>query len=150
MKRRPILMLVCVTAWLAAQAPKASAEADRPWAVWKPWTLAGSGVLVTGVGFWLNARAISNADRYDEEIASACADGCPPGMIPESTRDLESTAKLQGGLGIGALVVGGAAIATGVTWILINRPAPTGPVQRSALVPRLVPGGFQLALRHTF
>ena len=89
---------------------------------WQPWAVTGGGVLLVGAGAWLGAAASSNIDRYDTRLSEVCGmSGCRPDEIPEEVRDIESTAKLQNRAGIAAIVVGGAAVAAGVTWMLLDR-----------------------------
>lgn len=95
---------------------------ERRWAVWKPWTVLGAGVAVLGIGVGLELAAQADMDQYEEEIARACPDGCVPSDLPGAVRDLESTARLENGLAVGAFVVGGLAVVTGGIMVFLNQP----------------------------
>lgn len=94
----------------------------RKWDPWKPWVVAGAGAAVTlaGVGFQLAAS--NNVEDYELEISRACPQGCDPADLPRAVRDLESRARWQNRVGIAALGVGGAALATGVVLLWLNQP----------------------------
>lgn len=97
----------------------------RKWSQWKPWAVVGGGAAVTLVGGLLHAKARNDFDAFDEAI-QACYDdsvrnACLPADANVSKRDsAESTQTLA----IVSYAVGGAALATGIALVYLNRATP--------------------------
>jgi hypothetical protein len=89
------------------------------WATWKPWAVAGGGLVFGGLGVLVDLQASSDMNAYESEVATQCAEkGCPAGMAPLG----ESRALLENRVAIGIMAVGGAVVAAGVTMVILNRP----------------------------
>lgn len=128
---------------------------ERKFPAWLPWTVTGAGVLVAGIGGLLHSSAIGSYDDFDawaeqceEETQMACA------VTPEaqSLRDSGDTKQSVAGV---MYVVGGLAVATGLTLVLLNRPKPyrldreSSEPQGVTVVPVVSPdgGGISAAFR---
>jgi hypothetical protein len=126
---------------------------ERRWPEWKPWLVVGAGaaVLAAGVAFELQAR--SDLDGYEAEIARSCPSGCNPSDLPAAVRDLESGGKRDSRIGVAAMIVGGAALATGGVLVLMNQPRHVEVEEsgrRIAAAPVVSPGFFGAAASMTF
>lgn len=97
---------------------------ERKFPSWLPWTVTAAGVVVAGVGGLLHTSAIGSYDDFDawaqqceEDTQMACA------VTPEaqSLRDSGDTKQSVAGV---MYVIGGAAVVTGLTLVLLNRPRP--------------------------
>jgi hypothetical protein len=100
---------------------------EYPTPRWIPWTVAGAGAAIGlgGLGLWFAGQ--SAMDRFDARAGMLCQpDGCSKGLDQNETeRDLKrqrDNAKLEGSIGIGMMVAGGAIAIGGVVWAVINRP----------------------------
>lgn len=95
---------------------------ERRWAPWMPWTLAGTGLVVASAGLYLTRQAEDGFDAFDRQWSRTCAGtgGCSEDDQGELIEDLER-AELENRLGSSALIVGGAALVTGVTLIILNQ-----------------------------
>lgn len=95
---------------------------ERRWPWWAPWVVAGSGVVLGGVGAGLYASARTDIRRYDQDLAALCPSGCAPSEIPSSLSGRERSARRKSGVAVGMLIGAGAlAVSSGVMAIL-NRP----------------------------
>ena len=131
--------------------PKVEVAYKRRWKVWKPYAVAGSGVLLGLGGLFLHSQSSSHADQYADELAMFCPRGCEPEEIPKSTRDLRLRSKRENIAAISFFAVGGVALAAGVTMIILNQPRRVdgeAPSASPTLVPYATPtgGGLSLAL----
>jgi tetratricopeptide (TPR) repeat protein len=123
----------------------------RRWKSWKPWAVAGGGFLVAGIGGLLQLKAKSDFDTYGEDIAASCGDrGCYPEDISQTVKNLESTARLENRVAIGAFIAGGALVVTGVVMLIMNSPKTVVPDDLAAtkkgekstlIVPTVSPSG---------
>jgi hypothetical protein len=100
---------------------------DRPWALWKPWAVVGSGVAIAAAGGVLHAVSAHNFDAYDAGFVklSCATSGCTPQQIDAMNSRLGprlNRAKLEQDLAVGGYVAGGAVIAAGVVLLYMNRP----------------------------
>jgi hypothetical protein len=90
----------------------------RPWAPWKPWAVVGGGVAIALAGVPLQLAAQSNIDAFRQKVASCGTLGCPSG---DPAFRLEARSKLENRLAIAAWSIGGAAAATGLVLVYLNR-----------------------------
>jgi hypothetical protein len=95
---------------------------ERRWRTWVPWAVTGGGVAVGLLGAGLTTLAKSDFKSYDNDIAELCPMGCQGDEIPGALKSVESRARLERGLGIGFIAAGGAAVAAGLTLIILNQP----------------------------
>ncbi len=122
---------------------------ERRWATWKPWTVAGAGVAVVGLGIVFNVLARSARDELDTKTALHCnVRGCPTDEYEElGLADLEAQMRTRNRISIVSLGVGGAAVVTGGVMILLNR----APLRRAERITVIAPrGGLGLAVRGSF
>jgi hypothetical protein len=95
----------------------------RRWAIWKPWAVLGAGAATIGLGALLERESGDDLDKFREDLGRLCAEvPCREQDLPASTRSLERDATLEHRLAVGAFVVGGAAVVTGLTLVVLNRP----------------------------
>jgi tetratricopeptide (TPR) repeat protein len=93
----------------------------RRWPAWKPWTVVAAGAAVAAVGAELERRAF--ADRA--AAAAVLRDSCDPGPCDQARALLlDDRAKLEHGLGIGAIAAGGTVMAVGLALAWLNQPRP--------------------------
>jgi hypothetical protein len=96
---------------------------EYPHPRWVPWTIAGGGAAVALVGLGTYLLGKSQLDVYYRDYAALCPTGCKP---PQSTQPAlaggKSTAELEGSLGLGAMVAGGAVAIGGLVLVATNRP----------------------------
>ncbi len=105
---------------------EAAFRMKRRWPRWIPWTAlaAGAAVALSGMPLLLVAR--SDIRKYDSKIASLCADqGCAPGTVPSSVRDIEKRAQAENVSGFVLVGLGGAAVAAAVALVILNQPRAT-------------------------
>jgi len=96
---------------------------ERRWARWKPWTTLAGGAVTMAAGFGARFLAKSDFDRYDNDVANLCPErGCTSSaMLPQSSRDALSRAKLEDTLSSVLLVSGAVAVGTGTVLLYLNR-----------------------------
>jgi len=97
---------------------------ERKFPSWLPWVVTGAGVVVAGIGGLLHSQAIGDYDDFDAWAAECEQDtgmACPVTPAAQSLRDGGDTKQTAAGV---MYVVGGAAVVTGVTLMLLNRPRP--------------------------
>lgn len=124
------------------------------WAAWKPWVVVGGGAATLGLGTVLALSARSLQDDYREALRTECGElGCAPGEVPDSLQALEGSYRFRDRLSIGLLATGGAALAAGVTLLILNRAYTVVPEQETApsvaLAPWVEPGGGGLSVSWT-
>lgn len=100
---------------------------DRPWAVWKPWAVVGTGAAIAAAGGVLHAFSARGFQAYDDEfrVLPCAVDGCTdqeidaerPGLRGELRR-----ARLEQKLAVGGYIAGGAAVVAGAVLVYLNRP----------------------------
>lgn len=100
---------------------------DRPFALWKPWAVIGAGALIGVAAGGLQAIAARNFTRYDEGFNKLdCAQqGCMQGEIDKKNPKLTprlNRARLEQNIAVGGYIAGGAAIATGIILLYLDRP----------------------------
>jgi hypothetical protein len=124
----------------------------RRWTVWKPWAVAGAGVLVglAGGAFYLQAK--SDNDAFDAQVQMSCPMGCPATAVPKTAYDARDRGKTENIVAISLFSVGGAVAASGIAMLVLNQPrvVPAEESSRLSAVPLVGPGtfGFSIALRH--
>lgn len=94
----------------------------RYWRGWIPWSVLGTGVVLSSVGGLLHWRAQSNFNEFDDKVIERCRDGCPPGAQPAELESLENRAETQGRFAAALYAVGGVAAVSGIALIIANRP----------------------------
>ncbi|WP_437931558.1 PEGA domain-containing protein [Sorangium sp. So ce291] len=106
---KPITVLTGKEASIQVDLRVDAAVTRQRWPAWVPWTTLGAGVIlgVAGGGLMWHARANE----------PSCAPWCTAEFADEHDRRL-----LENGLGIGALVAGGAMVTTGTVLLFMNRP----------------------------
>ena len=100
---------------------------DRPWTVWKPWAVVGSGVAIAVAGGVIHALSARDFKAYDAGFVKLpCATmGCTEQAINDGDPHLNtrlSRARLEQKIAVGGYVAGGAVIAAGVALLYLNRP----------------------------
>ncbi len=118
---------------------------ERLWPEYPPWIVAGTGLLITGVGAWFYLDGLAAGDEY-EDLSDACAsseviefenpssptgtslpsyDDCRVGTtMGNELRELNDRAERHNTLGVTMLAAGGAVLATGAVLLYINRAQP--------------------------
>lgn len=102
---------------------------DRPWAVWKPWAVVGSGVVIAVAGGVVHALSARDFKSYDATFVTLTCltkvPGCTEDAIYEENKHLSSRlsrARLEQKIAVGGYIAGGAVIAAGVALLYLNRP----------------------------
>ena len=93
----------------------------RRWANWKPWAVVGAGVAVGALGGLSHWSSQGSFQRFDNEFGEACPAGCADGH-PDSPAGELWRPRLQRNAGLGAYILAGAAVTTGLTLVFLNRP----------------------------
>jgi hypothetical protein len=94
-----------------------TAKIVHRWPEWLPWTVAGAGVLVAGIGGLVELDASSTMTSFDRQVSTACAiTGCP--TIDES---LKNRAQAENAAAISLIAVGAAGVAAGAVMVYLNR-----------------------------
>ncbi|MCG8417479.1 MAG: PEGA domain-containing protein [Proteobacteria bacterium] len=96
---------------------------QRRWQRWKPWAVVGAGAAVAAVGGVLHWRAKVNIDKHDDLLKTIpeCTQGCAPSH-ENSPEDILSRGYVQQKFAITGYLIGGTALAAGLTLALLNRP----------------------------
>jgi hypothetical protein len=134
----------------------------RRWRRWWPWTTLGAGALVAAVGVPLLLQARADLRDYDAEVEAACPRGCQPGELSPAVQALEDRARRENVAAFVAFGVGGAALAAGITLVILNQPravqveagegsaASPRPRARVRVLPHTLPGGGGISARFRF
>ncbi len=91
---------------------------------WLPYAVGGGGVAMVAIGGLLHASAKSSYDEFDAWSTSCeqeTGGGCTPGPDEQGLRDSGDTKQAIAFVGY---ALGGVAIASGVTMLILNRPQP--------------------------
>lgn len=99
-------------------------EYRRRWAVWKPWTVFGAGIVVAGVGAALHISGRNAISDYDKEVEAAGN----AGVDADDIKGKKDSGLRNQKIGVAMYGVGGAAIAAGATLLVMNRSKPYNPV----------------------
>jgi tetratricopeptide (TPR) repeat protein len=100
---------------------------DRPWAIWKPWAVVGSGVAIAVAGGVVHALSARDFKSYDAGFVKLpCATlGCTEQAINDSDPHLSSQlsrARLEQKIAIGGYIGASAVVAAGVILVYMNQP----------------------------
>ncbi len=100
---------------------------DRPWAVWKPWAVVGTGAAIAAAGGVLHALSARDFRAYDDgfRMLPCAATGCTDQAIDDQSPGLRAElrrARLEQKLAVGGYIAGGAAIVAGAVLVFLNRP----------------------------
>ena len=100
---------------------------DRPWAVWKPWAVVGTGAALAAAGGVIHAFSARDFRAYDSEFLKlSCAmAGCTDEAIDTERpglRDELGRARSEQKLAVGGYIAGGAAMVAGAVLVFLNRP----------------------------
>jgi hypothetical protein len=90
---------------------------------WLPWTItAGGGVIaLAGLGVWVAGR--SQLDAFQNNFERDCKTGCEKDLsLHQALRDQRDSAELKGTIGVTMMIAGGAAVAGGVVFAILNSP----------------------------
>lgn len=123
----------------------------RRWSTWKPYAIAGAGVLVVGVGGIAYGLAARDYGAYDDAIRVACPRGCSAAetaMLVEPNA-IRSGADFRRKAAVSLFALGGAFAIAGGVGLYLNQPR----TEVSApLIPGVVggPGGMMLTLDGSF
>ncbi|WP_437728405.1 hypothetical protein [Sorangium sp. So ce861] len=119
------------------------------WATWLPWATLGAGAALGIAGGALMRHAASDQGSTDRRLRASCDPSCEP-FAPDSYDGSD----LENGLGIGALLVGGATVITGTVLLLVNGPEAHRTPDRGGvkleLRPAASPGAAALSARLVF
>lgn len=91
----------------------------RRWDSWKPWAVVGGGAVVGGIGILLELQARSSRNEYAELLADNCSE---TPCESDFARGTFNRARLEHGLAVSAMIVGGAAVVAGLAGVILNRP----------------------------
>lgn len=120
------------------------------WAPWKPWVVVAGGAVTLGAGTLLAVSARSLQADYRDALRTECGErGCAPGAIPASVQAIGDSYHFRDKLSIGLLATGGAALAAGITLLVLNRSYTVVPEQAGpavAVAPWLTPDAAGLAV----
>ena len=95
---------------------------SRRWPAWKPWSLVGSGAVLSATGALLHWRAQRGFRSFDEQFDRNCvATGCPDASIAASLDGQLVTARWQQRSAYIAYGLGGTAVAVGSILTYLNR-----------------------------
>jgi hypothetical protein len=121
----------------------------RRWDRWKPWAVVGGGAVVGGVGVLLELQARSSRDEYAELLADNCSE---EPCEADFGRSIFNRARLEHGIALSAMIVGGAAVVTGVAGVIFNRPRQELPEQsdRPQVVPTITGNSAGLSISGRF
>jgi hypothetical protein len=118
------------------------------WAVWKPWTVLGAGVLVGLVGLpvWLDAK--SNMNAFDAQVGQSCPMGCQSSALPQSAWDAKDRGHAENIIAVSLFSVGGVVAASGLAMLLLNQPhiVPAETSEHVAAMPLIGPGTIGLSI----
>lgn len=97
---------------------------DRPWTVWKPWAVVGTGVAFAAAGGAFHALSSRKFAQYDDNFLKLpCASmGCKGDEIRPEMKAQLSRAQLERKLAFGGYIAGGSVIALGAVLVYLNRP----------------------------
>jgi tetratricopeptide (TPR) repeat protein len=94
----------------------------RRWAKWQPWAVLSGGAVIAGIGGAFAWRASKQYDEYDRGVAASLTQntGMAP-VVPKYAVDAKARGDRDRDLAYGGIAVGGAAVAVGITMVLLNQ-----------------------------
>jgi tetratricopeptide (TPR) repeat protein len=95
---------------------------QRRWAIWKPWAVVGSGLLLAGAGVLFQVLGQRRYDEFGDDLTAECPSGCLPEDVPQDTRDLRSSGEAMSGVAVGLFSLGSAVALAGAVLAIINQP----------------------------
>jgi hypothetical protein len=96
----------------------------RRWAVWKPWAVTGAGMVLGAAGWYYQRRARDDMQEFDAAVKRGCRTmSCGSDNLEPAVLGLQSQARRESALAIGAFSVGGVAIVAGVVGLVLNQPS---------------------------
>lgn len=101
--------------------PEEAQVTRRRWVSWKPWAVVGAGVAIGALGGLSHWGSKSSFQNFDKEFGQACPAGCIDDD-PVSPVGKLWWPRWQRNAGIGAYVLAGATVTTGLTLVFLNRP----------------------------
>lgn len=128
-------------------------SSHRRFARWQPWALAGAGALVGALGIGLEWRASAHLSAYEHDLEELCERVC---TLAEqgAVQERYDTAVLENRLAVSALVVGGTALAAGLTMAFFNRPHtsrdPSAGTAKIKVAPMIAGTSAGIILGHRF
>ena len=96
-------------------------EERRRFPTWMPWLVTGSGVLLASGGGALHNSSRAGFLDYDRNFDAQCMPGCVDKEVPELSGQLGSATWRQR-FAYSMYIAGGAALATGLVLVFLNRP----------------------------
>ncbi len=99
---------------------EAGARIEHRWPQYVPWSVFISGLGVTGVGVLFRVLGASQMEEYDRWVDTRCTGNCAPGELAD-VQHLYDGARLESGIGVGMMITGGVAVATGAVMLYLNR-----------------------------
>lgn len=119
----------------------------RRWSARTPWVVVAAGAAVAAVGAELERRAFADRAAAANVLRRSCNTG---GCAQARARYLDDRARLEHGLGIGAIAAGGTAIAVGLAMAWSNQPRPyraePRPPSKIEITPLLSPQRAELVV----
>lgn len=97
---------------------------DRRFPSWMPYAVTGGGVALVGIGALLHSSAKGDFESFDQQVADCEREAmaaCDPTSSMLSLRDGASTKQT---VAVTMYGVGAAAVLTGLTLVILNRPRP--------------------------
>ncbi len=108
---------------------------------WLPYAVGGGGFALAAIGGLLHASAASSYDSYDAAVRSCVEDGDNMSCDDSAIAGDKSSGDTKQGVAVTMYFVGGAAIAAGLTMLILNRAKPyrispdEADAERTAVVP---------------
>jgi len=97
---------------------------SRRFQPWLPYAVAGGGLLVVGIGGLLHASAASSYDDYDAAIRTCVDETEASCEVTSDIQGLRDSGDTKQAVAVSMYFIGGAAIATGLTLLVLNRAKP--------------------------
>jgi hypothetical protein len=127
------------------------------WATWRPWAVAGGGLVLAGLGALVNRQASNDMEQVEAQLEEQCGGGlgCDKETYDRRFKPLEDRAILENRIGLGMMIGGGAVVTAGIVGVIMNRPKPyvkeaAEPKRTTTLVPISTGDGGGFAVRGKF
>lgn len=95
------------------------------WKPWVPWTVLGTGAVVTLAGVSLHSAARDSERQFYDEVDMRCTctgARCPCKRVPDSASKIAVTGRRQEIAATASFIAGGAAIVAGAVMAYLNQP----------------------------